>query len=344
MKGETSAGWIETAILGSLFAGWYVANIIFNLFNKQALGAFPNPLTMTVLQFATGSVLAGLFWMTGILKTPKITAETLKAVAPLAVVHTLGNLLTNVSLGAVAVSFTHTIKAMEPFFSVVLSALFLGDTPSLAIVLCLLPIAGGVALASISEASFNWLGFGTAMGSNLTFQSRNVLSKKLMIKKDKGEGVGLDNISMFSLITMASLLLLLPFSLAIEGWKFYPAALAASGVADPWAVMRQALVAALCFHTYQQVSYMILQRVSPVTHSIGNCVKRVVVIVAAVVFFRNPVSIQNALGTAIALGGVFAYSQVKRAERKAKEVECQAWQDEDKPCIIPDQTIEEPSG
>ncbi len=30
---------------------------------------------------------------------------------PLAAVHTLGNLLTNVSLGHVAVSFTHTIKA-----------------------------------------------------------------------------------------------------------------------------------------------------------------------------------------------------------------------------------------
>ena len=29
---------------------------------------------------------------------------------PLAIVHTLGNLLTNVSLGQVAVSFTHTIK------------------------------------------------------------------------------------------------------------------------------------------------------------------------------------------------------------------------------------------
>jgi solute carrier family 35 protein E1 len=43
---------------------------------------------------------------------------------------------------------------------------------------------------------------------------------------------------------------------------------------------------------------MILQRVSPVTHSIGNCVKRVVVIATAVVFFRNPVSVQNALGAA----------------------------------------------
>ncbi len=37
--------------------------------------------------------------------------------SPLAVVHTLGNALTNISLGAVAVSFTHTIKALEPMFS-----------------------------------------------------------------------------------------------------------------------------------------------------------------------------------------------------------------------------------
>ena len=45
-----------------------------------------------------------------------------------------------------------------------------------------------------------------------------------------------------------------------------------------------------------QVSYMILQRVSPVTHSIGNCLKRVIVIVASVIFFQNPMSQQNMLG------------------------------------------------
>lgn len=43
---------------------------------------------------------------------------------------------------------------------------------------------------------------------------------------------------------------------------------------------------------------MILQRVSPVTHSVGNCVKRVVVIVTSVLFFRTPVSSINALGMA----------------------------------------------
>lgn len=45
-----------------------------------------------------------------------------------------------------------------------------------------------------------------------------------------------------------------------------------------------------------QVSYMILQRVSPVTHSIGNCLKRVIVIVASVVIFQNPMSQKNILG------------------------------------------------
>lgn len=48
--------------------------------------------------------------------------------------------------------------------------------------------------------------------------------------------------------------------------------------------------------TLLKVSYMILARVSPVTHSVGNCVKRVVVIVTSVLFFRTPVSPINSLG------------------------------------------------
>ena len=74
------------------------------------------------------------------------------------------------------------LQAMEPFFSVLLSAIFLGDAPTLPVVMTLFPIVGGVAMASISEATFNWPGFIAAMGSNVTFQSRNVFSKKFMGK------------------------------------------------------------------------------------------------------------------------------------------------------------------
>ena len=45
---------------------------------------------------------------------------------------------------------------------------------------------------------------------------------------------------------------------------------------------------------------------------------RVVVIVASVVVFRNPMSLQTALCTLVALSGVFAYSQVKRLKAAAK--------------------------
>ncbi|KAL3132572.1 holo-[acyl-carrier-protein] synthase [Trebouxia sp. C0010 RCD-2024] len=282
-------------ILGVLFMGWYGFNTFFNIYNKQVLKIFPYPVTCTTIQFAVGSVFALMLWTFGLLKKPEFNKDTAKSILPLAGVHTLGNLLTNVSLGRVAVSFTHTIKALEPFFSVLLSAIFLGDSPTVPIVLSLFPIVGGVAMASVTEATFNWGGFLSAMGSNITFQSRNVLSKKFMGKDTKG-AVRLDNINLFSIITIMSFFLLAPFTLLVEGVKFTPSAMQAMGITNSSAIMQKTLLAGLCFHAYQQVSYMILQRVSPVTHSVGNCLKRVIVIVASVIVFQNPMSQKNMIG------------------------------------------------
>ncbi|KAJ0899317.1 putative triose phosphate/phosphoenolpyruvate translocator, sugar phosphate transporter [Helianthus annuus] len=302
---------VETVVLGSLFGLWYLFNIYFNIYNKQVLKVFPNPITVTTVQFAVGSVIVFLMWTLNIHRRPKISGAQLLAILPLAMVHTLGNLFTNMSLGKVAVSFTHTIKAMEPFFSVVLSAMFLGEMPTPWVVASLLPIAGGVALASMTEASFNWAGFWSAMASNVSNQSRNVLSKKFMVKKEES----LDNITLFSVITIMSFFLLAPVTLFTEGVRVTPAYLQSAGLNVKQVYIRS-LLAAICFHAYQQVSYMILQRVSPVTHSVGNCVKRVVVIVTSVLFFRTPVSPINSIGTGVALAGVFLYSQVKRLKPK----------------------------
>ncbi|XWS50948.1 hypothetical protein CRYUN_Cryun12cG0134900 [Craigia yunnanensis] len=312
-EGEKSGSLTKMLELGLLFGLWYLFNIYFNIYNKQVLKVFHYPVTVTVIQFAVGTVLIAIMWTFNLYKRPKITGAWLAVILPLAVVHTLGNLFTNMSLGKVAVSFTHTIKAMEPFFSVVLSAMFLGEMPTLWVVASLLPIVGGVGLASVTEASFNWSGFWTAMASNLTNQSRNVLSKKVMVKKEDS----MDNITLFSIITIMSFILLAPVAIFMEGVKFTPAYLQSAGLNVEEVVVRS-LLASLCFHAYQQVSYMILQRVSPVTHSVGNCVKRVVVIVSSVLFFKTPVSPINCLGTGIALAGVFLYSRVKRIKPKVK--------------------------
>ncbi|CAN1334830.1 Phosphoenolpyruvate/phosphate translocator 1, chloroplastic [Linum perenne] len=124
---EKAGALTKTLVLGSLFGLWYLFNIYFNIYNKQVLKVYPNPVTITAVQFAVGTVLVTFMWTFNLYKRPKISGGMLAAIVPLAVVHTLGNLFTNMSLGKVAVSFTHTIKAMEPFFSVLLSAMFLGE-------------------------------------------------------------------------------------------------------------------------------------------------------------------------------------------------------------------------
>lgn len=63
----------------------------------------------------------------------------------------------------------------------------------------------------------------------------------------------LDNINLFSLITVLSFFLLAPFTLATEGFRLGRDSLLALGVADPSFIYKQALYAALCFHAYQQV-------------------------------------------------------------------------------------------
>lgn len=302
--------------LGGMFCLWYLLNIYFNIYNKQVLRVYPFPSTVTAFQFGCGSLIVLLMWSFNLHPKPKFTRSQFAAILPLAIAHAMGNVLTNVSLGKVAVSFTHTIKAMEPFFTVFLSVLFLGERPNLWVVFTLVPIVGGVALASFTEASFNWLGFYSAMASNLTNQSRNVLSKKLMVKEEEG----LDNINLFSIITLICFVLLLPTAILIDGVKFSPSyfQLAASQGLNVRELCVRALVAGLCFHSYQQVSYMILGMVSAVTHSVGNCLKRVIVIVSSLIFFQTPISLLNSLGTAIALAGVFLYTRAKRLKSKLK--------------------------
>ena len=61
-------------------------------------------------------------------------------------------------------------------------------------------------------------------GSNVTFQSRNVLSKKLI----GGDGcanacpaIPMDNIDLFSIITLLSFALTLPAAVILEGVSFF---------------------------------------------------------------------------------------------------------------------------
>ncbi|KAL0536468.1 hypothetical protein IC582_025417 [Cucumis melo] len=48
------------------------------------------------------------------------------------------------------------------------------------------------------------------------------------------------------------------------------------------------LISGIFYHLYNQSFYQDLDEISPLTFSVGNTMKRVVVIVASVLVFRNP--------------------------------------------------------
>jgi solute carrier family 35 protein E1 len=72
-------------------------------------------------------------------------------------------------------------QASEPVVSAALTAVFLKQYLPIPVYLSLLPVIGGVGLASLKELSFTWLAFGTAMMSNVASASRGILSKGTLI-------------------------------------------------------------------------------------------------------------------------------------------------------------------
>lgn len=319
-----------TIILMLMFASWYWANTAFNVYNKQVLKVFPYPLTCTVVQFAVAGFVMAMTWITGLKKPPKMNSFLLKAALPLGCLHAAGFLLTNMSLGKVSVAFTHTVKSTEPFFSVALTPSILGDVPTWGILASLFPIVAGVGLASAADVSFNWIGFLAAVGSNLAIQGRNVLSKRLMNVND-GNGNGklksqkpmsreeedtlmsLDNINLFSTMSILAFFALIPVWLLWEGVPLLSAAsIQAAGIGSGQ-LFGMLIIGGICRCLDVLISYVILKRVSAVTHSVGNCVKRAVVIVASVFVFKTKMTMLSIIGTTMALTGVLIYSLIVSA-------------------------------
>merc|ERR1719331_3064846 len=218
-------GIMETITTGSFFALWYLFNIGYNIYNKKALNALPIPYTMAALQLLVGIPYVAVLWATGLRKAPKLSVDNVKTLIPVSLGHLGTHIGAVVSLGAGAVSFTHIIKASEPVVSAGLSALLLGAFYSPITYLTLVPIVGGVALASLKELSFTWVGFIAAMGSNLSSALRGILAKKTM-----GDGVGenMTEANIYAVLTILAFVFILPISLAVESPAMISSAISAA--------------------------------------------------------------------------------------------------------------------
>ncbi|CAL4978833.1 unnamed protein product [Urochloa decumbens] len=291
-------------ITGFFFFMWYFLNVIFNILNKKIYNYFPYPYFVSTVHLLVGSVYCLVGWSVGLPKRAPINSTLLKLLIPVALCHGIGHITSNVSFAAVAVSFAHTIKALEPFFNAAATQFVLGQQVPFSLWLSLAPVVLGVSMASLTELSFNWTGFINAMISNISFTYRSIYSKKAM--------TDMDSTNVYAYITIISLFVCIPPALFFEGPQ-----LMQHGFADAIAkvglqkMVTDLFLVGLFYHLYNQIATNTLERVAPLTHAVGNVLKRVFVIGFSIIVFGNRISTQTGIGTSIAIAGVAIYSYIK---------------------------------
>jgi solute carrier family 35 protein E1 len=246
-----------------------------------------------------------------------MTGGNWKELAPVGLFASLAHAFSVLALGAGAVSFAQIVKAGEPVFAAATNAVVLRDVDHPAVYAALIPIILGVGLASLSELSFAWVALIGAMLANQCAALKNVVSKGVM-KKQWAKDLGAQNT--YAVVTILALIATLPL-VAIFDLKTLPAVFAqVTAAGTGGAVVKYSLLSGLTFYLYNEAAFLALSKISPVTHSVANTVKRVVIIVASCMVFQTPMTLLGGIGSGIAVGGTLIYSLAKKKfAKKPKE-------------------------
>jgi solute carrier family 35 protein E1 len=281
--------------------------------NKKVLNVLPAPLTVGSMQFLVGALYSSFLWTSGLRTPPKLSPAGKTSIRQIGFFHAAGQLFTMIALESAPVSFTHIVKALEPFFSALVSALLLGKWMKPQVYATLIPVVCGVGYACLKERYFSWLAFYTAMASNVAFALRAVCSKTAM---SNAVGENITSANLFGLVTWAAFFISVPMFLGLEGTSFVQVWNKATETTAPLILIRQIVVSGLFHYLNNEVMYLALSNVHPVTLAVGNTMKRVFIMVASVMVFRNPISFQSGVGAAVGISGVLLYSLTKQHYEK----------------------------
>lgn len=73
--------------IGLYFAAWWALNVVFNIYNKKVLNAFPYPWLTSTLSLAAGSLMMLISWATRVADAPKVNLDFWKALFPVRKSH-----------------------------------------------------------------------------------------------------------------------------------------------------------------------------------------------------------------------------------------------------------------
>jgi solute carrier family 35, member E2 len=209
-----------------------------------------------------------------------------------------------VSLSHVAVSFTETIKASAPLFTVVFARIMLEEKTSLEVVISLVPVMAGLVLCSSTELSFDTIGFLAAITNNCIDCVQNVFSKKLL----QNALMTPTHLQFYTSVAAATLqlpILLYQFASAPK-----PDPSKATEAHSEWLYIA-IFIDATFYHFQSVTAYYTMSLISPVTQSVANTVKRSILIFLSILYFHNNVTRYNIFGMVAVMLGIAAYNYAR---------------------------------
>jgi len=307
-SGSSKSGFKLDIPLLLYFFFWYLGNYYYNITNKTALkaagGALGFPMVISCLQLGVGSLYSLFLWAApDARKFPAVTPKDIFKLLPVAFCSAGAHAGSVFALSAGAVSFGQIVKAAEPAFAAVIGTTLYGKKISKAKWLCLIPVIGGVCLASLKELDFAVSALVAASIANIFAAFKANENAEVMATpglKDRLGSVG----NQFAITTILSFLMTLPV-VWLKGESFR----AFFELAKTNPVVRFNLIASgLWFYGYNELATMTIKKTSAVTASVANTAKRVIVIVGVAIVMGESLNPLKMAGCAIGIGGVFLYS------------------------------------
>jgi len=263
-------------------------------------------MTLATIQLLVGAVYAICLWVAPEARAwPKITFQQFISLAPLGFFAAAAHCGAVFAMSAGAVSFGQIVKAAEPAFAAAVGYVFYNSKISQAKMMCLIPIIGGIWIASVEELDFTFAALAAASIANVASAFRGGENKRVMSDKALGEAIGGAG-NAYAITTIWAAIMLIPMIFLSGEYQKLDAFTALWKSNEK--LRYNTYMSGLTFYLYNEVSTLALKSISGVTHSVANTAKRAIIIVGCAIAFGESMAPSKMAGCTVAIGGTFLYA------------------------------------